>query len=363
MDIPFHKKDKTARVSMKYNSVATSKDVAMLAGVSQATVSRAFSNSANLAPETRMRVMEAANTLNYKPNALARSLVSTHSNIIGVVKGYTQNVMFSEMLSEIVYGLQQADKRVIYFEARQNESIDNLADKIMQYQIEGLILMYANLTSDLTLSCRQRDIPVLQMHRYSKTLRTNAVLPDNFRAAAEAAELFVKRGFRNFVYLGGEINSSSNMERQLGFLKKLGQYGFNNPVVWNGLYTYESGREAMRTLAPKLPLPCAILCGNDLMAFGAIDVLKYELGLRVGEDVALIGFDNTFMGQWPSYSLTTFAQPIEKMVQDGLSLLFANINDHQMAPVERRYPLVLIERETTGNYKKKEEINEICQRE
>lgn len=336
---------------MKLNNVATSKDVAMLAGVSQATVSRAFSNSANLAPETRMRVMEAANTLNYKPNALARSLVSTHSNIIGIVKGYSQNTVFAEMLSEVVYGLQRADKRVIYFEAEKNDSIDSLTDKIMQYQIEGLILMYANLTSDLTLSCRQRDIPVLQMHRYSKALRANAVLPDNARAAAEAATLFVERGFRNFVYMGGEINSSSNMERQLGFLKRLEHFGFNNPIVRNGLYTYESGRDTMRALATKLPLPCAILCGNDLMAFGAIDVLKYELGLRVGEDVALIGFDNSFIGEWPSYSLSSFAQPIAEMAQDGLTLLFANINDHSMAPVERRYPLVLIERGTTKQVK------------
>ena len=70
--------------------------------------------------------------------------------------------MFSELLSEIVYGLQRADKRVIYFESEENDSIDSLTDKILQYQIEGLILMYVNLTSELTESCRQRDIPVLQ---------------------------------------------------------------------------------------------------------------------------------------------------------------------------------------------------------
>ncbi len=333
---------------MNYPNVPTSKDVALLAGVSQATVSRAFSSSANLAPETLRRVMEAANALNYRPNALARSLVSTHSNIIGVVKGHTRNVMFSELLSEIVYGLQRADKRVIYFESEENDSIDSLTDKILQYQIEGLILMYVNLTSELTESCRQRDIPVLQMHRYSTGLRTNAVLPDNYQAAAEAAAFFVERGFRNFVYLGGEINSSSNMERQLGFLKRLKQLGFGSPIVRHGLYTYEFGQKAMRELAPALPLPCAILCGNDMIGCGAIDVLKYEYKLEIGKDVALIGFDNIFMGGLPPYSLSTFTQPIAEMARDGLALLFANIEDHKMAPVTRRYPLSFIERESTG---------------
>ena len=333
---------------MNYPNVPTSKDVALLAGVSQATVSRAFSSSANLAPDTLRRVMEAANALNYRPNALARSLVSTHSNIIGVVKGHTRNVMFSELLSEIVYGLQQADKRVIYFESEENDSIDSLTDKILQYQIEGLILMYVNLTSELTESCRQRDIPVLHMHRYSTGLKTNAVLPDNYRAAAEAATFFVERGFRNFVYLGGEINSSSNMERQLGFLKQLKKLGFCNPIVRQGLYTYEFGQEAMRELAPALSLPCAILCGNDMIGCGAIDVLKYEYQLEIGKDVALIGFDNIFMGGLPPYSLSTFTHPIAEMARDGLSLLFANIEDHKMAPVTRRYPLSFIERESTG---------------
>lgn len=332
---------------MEINKKATSKDVAVLAGVSQSTVSRAFSNEASISPETRKRVLDAAKMLNYQPNALARSLVLTRSNFIGIVKGYSQNTMFSEMLSEIVYGLQRADKRVIYFEAEKDKSIDDLTGKILEYQVEALITMYANLTSEITLYCRYHNIPVLQMHRYSKTIKTNAVLPDNYQAAADAATFFIKKGFKNFVYLAGELNSSSNMERQSGFIQQLNKHGFKNPIIWQGSYTYEAGVQAMRELAPTLPLPCAILCANDLIAFGAMDVLKYEYGLRIGKDVALIGFDNIFMGEWPSYSLTTFAQPASQMVKEGLELLFANIEDKNMVPEERRYPLTLIERGST----------------
>ena len=334
---------------MKVNKIATSKDVALLAGVSQATVSRAFSNHTNLTPETKKKVMDAARMLNYQPNALARGSVMAQSTFIAIVRGYSPNTMFAEMLSEIIAILQQADKRVIYFETGKNQPVDELTDKILRYQIEGLILMYADLTSELTLSCRQRDIPVVQIHRYSTTVKTNAVLPNNYQAAAEAASLFISRGYRNFVYLAGEINSSSNAERQLGFLKRLAQSGFQNPVIWHGEYTYESGAAAMRALAPTLQYPCAILCGNDLMAFGAIDVLKYEFNKQMGSDVAVIGFDNLDMGAWPSYSLTTFAQPSAQMVKDGIELLFANIEDPNMVQVEKRYPFQLIERGSTKN--------------
>lgn len=331
---------------MKFDKAPTSRDVAQLAGVSQSTVSRAFSPKANLAPETRKKVMEAAKVLNYQPNALARGLVMSQSDIIAVVKGYTQNSIFSDILSEIVYLLQQADKRVIYFEAKRNESIDDLASKIMRYQIQGLVLLYVNLTSDLTAYCKQRKIPVLQIHRHSTTVTANAVLPDNYKAAGEAAELFIRKGYKNFAYLAGSLNSSTNMERQIGFQTVLKEHGCSAPVILQGDYTYESGMEAMRRAAPDLKLPTAVLSSNDLMAYGAIDTSKYDFGLEIGKDVAVVGFDNLPMGQWPSYRLTSFAQPISQMAKEGIDLLFANMKDKSLIPVERRYPLTLIERDS-----------------
>ncbi len=330
----------------EFNKV-TSRDVALLAGVSQSTVSRVFSANPNLSIETRRKVMEAAKMLNYQPNAFARSLVLSRSNFIGIVKGYTRNTAFAEMLSEIVYLIQRSNRQIIYFESEKNQSIDDMMTQILQYQIEGLILLYANLSSELTLSCQRLNIPVLQVLRYSTSVKTNVVLPNNYKAAEDAAVLLIEKGFRNFVYLAGDINSSSNMERQFGFFRKLHEYGYPDPIILQGDYTYESGMAAVRASAKKMPLPCAILCANDLMAFGAIDALKYEFGLTIGKDVAIIGFDNIFMGEWPAYSLTSFSQPISLMAKDAVDLLFQNIQDKNMVPVERRYPLQLIERNST----------------
>lgn len=332
---------------MDYKKVPTSKDVALLAGVSQSTVSRAFSTHGNLAPETRKKVMDAAQMLNYQPNALASSLVKSNSDIIAVVKGYTSNWMFSDMLSELVYTLQQADKRVIYFEARENESVDELTMKVMRYPIQGLVLMYINLTSELTAYCKQRQIPVLQIHRHSISSVANAVLPDNYRAAGMAAELFLKKGYQNFVYLSGETNSSTNMERQMGFTKTLQVNGGVKPLVLQGDYTYETASKVVREHAPKIKESTAILCANDLMAFAAIDVLKYEYDFKIGEEVAVIGFDNLKMCSWPSYELTSFEQPLAQMTKEGIDVLLRNIEDKTMSPVEKRYLMTLIERKST----------------
>ncbi len=332
---------------MELKKVPTSKDVALLAGVSQSTVSRAFSTHANLAPETRKKVMDAAQMLNYQPNALASSLVKSNSDIIAVVKGYTTNWMFSDMLSELVYTLQQADKRVIYFEAREDESVDELALKVMRYPIQGLVLMYINLTSELTAYCKLREIPVLQIHRHSISSVANAVLPDNYRAASMAAELFVERGYENFVYLSGETNSSTNMERQMGFTKTLQAKGAAKPLVLQGDYTYETASRVVREYAPKMKKSTAILCANDLMAFATIDVLKYEYEFNIGEDVAVVGFDNLNMCTWPSYELTSFEQPLEQMAKEGIDVLLKNIEDKTLSPVEKRYSMTLIERKST----------------
>lgn len=327
---------------------STSKDVAAMAGVSQATVSRVFSsNTVSISPNTREKVIRAADYLDYQPNEFARSLVMSNSNIIGIVKGYSTNMIFNEMLSEALYILQRANKRVIYFESEKGQSMDKLIDQIFRYQVEGLILLYTEISSALVARCIQQNIPVLQVHRYSSTLPANAVLPDNVTAATQAAQLFVKRGFKNFLYIGGDAESSSNAERQIAFTKEIQNCGNSNLYIYNGDFSYQSGQKAIQVLYNQLAFPLAILCANDIMAFGAMDALRYQFGRMIGKDVVIIGFDNVETSSWPAYSLSSFSQPIKQMVTEGIDVLFKNILNRNMLPVEKRYRLVLIERDTT----------------
>lgn len=324
----------------------TSVDVARYVGVSQSTVSRAFSSSNKLSPETRERIMNAARELGYRPNAIARSLVSSNSKFIGIVKSSTTNPMFSELLSALMERLQQSEFNVIYYEVKKGQSIDDIISRILQFRVAGIILLYATLSSEITKVCQGMRIPVLQMLRYSNRARANFVAPANESGAALAVEHLYQKGYRNFAYITGEINSSSNLERQSGFLSKVAELGHEDSVVLQGDYTYESGCAAMKELVTRVKLPCGVLCGNDIMALGLIDEAK-SMNIRIPEDIGVIGFDNIFMGAWPVYQLTTLDQSTDELVQCGIDLLLKKIQNNDLTPEVHQFSFKLIERKST----------------
>lgn len=333
--------------ALKGGKHVTSVDVAKLAEVSQATVSRVFSASKNLSQKTRRKVLAAARELGYQPNAIARSLVSSRSNLIGIVKGYTQNPLFSLILTEFTHRIQDMGKQVLYFEAKRRQDIDDVMWNVLKYQVEGIILLYTALSSALTASCRQRDIPVLQMLRYSPGSNANIFVSDNHRAAGEAVSHLAERGFRKFVYIAGETNSSTNMERYAGMVCRLKEMGYSAPLVAEGDFTYDSGRKAMRKIAGKAKAPLGVFCATDMLALGVIDTARHDLKWRIPEDVGVVGFDDIYLANWPEYSLTTMRQPVAEMVRDGLKTLCLNIEDKSRRPVIRKYPCVLIKRGST----------------
>lgn len=328
------------------SKTVTSKDVAALAGVSQSTVSRAFSDESKLTFETRRRVLEAAEELGYRPNAIARGLISSKTGFIGVVKGPTYNPMFGDLLTSVTEQIQKTNHQIIYYEAGPNKTIDDILPRILQYRVEGIILLYANLSSQLTQTCQDMGIPVLQMLRYSTNVQANVVLPDNHQGAMLAADHLLQKGYKRFAYVTGELNSSSNMERQLGFITRLAENGVDKPTVILGDYTYESGFEAGKKLMRDVDGPLGILCANDLMGLGVIDAAK-ELKVRIPEDVGVIGFDNNFMSHWPVYQLTSLAQPIDDMARRGIEVLQENIQDPGRRTSVERYEFQLVERGST----------------
>ncbi len=329
------------------HKTVTSIDVAKRAGVSQSTVSRAFSCSGKLSPKTREAVIQAANELGYRPNAIARSLVSNQTKFIGIVKSATDNSMFSELLTFMVERLQKTEYQVIYYEVGHGQSIDDILSRVLQYRVEGIILLYANLSSEITRVCRNMGIPVLQMLRYSTNAQANVVSPANHAGAALAVEHLLEKGYRSFAYITGELNASSNMERQLGFLSRLAELGYNDPVVLQGDYTYESGCRAFPLLMEHSPkLPCGVLCANDLIAMGVIDTAR-AMNIRIPEDIGVMGFDNIFMSNWPAYQLTSLQNPTEELADRGIQLLIDKIQNNDFTPDILQLNFKLVERRST----------------
>ena len=326
--------------------VVTSRDVAEAAGVSQSTVSRAFSDQSKLSIKTRAHVLSVAKELGYHPNALARSLISARSGLIGIVKSPHQNVMFTELLSEITAQLQNTDYQVVYYEINPRQTIDEIVARILQYRMDGIILLDATLSNKITDSCHQMGIPVLQMQRYTTNVKTNLVLPDNREGTAMIVDHLIDEGYKHFAYISGNLTSSSNMDRQAGFIYRLEEKGFSLPVIAPGDYTYESGYRAMKQILPMLQTPCGVLCANDQMALGAIDAIR-ETDLSIPEDVGVVGYDDNFMAAWPPYQLTSLRQPIVEMARRGVEILLGNIEDPTLEPVTVTYPFEIIRRKST----------------
>lgn len=331
----------------EFRKPVTSTDVARLAGVSQSTVSRAFTASNKLSEATKERVFKAARELGYYPNAFARNLVSSHSNFIGIVKSTTTNPMFSELLTLLMERIQKSEYHVIYFEVGKGETVDDILPRILEFRVMGVILLYASLSSEITKVLRDLGIPVLQMQRYSTRAQANVVSPSNQSGAAMAVDHLWGKGYRNLAYITGEINSSSNLERQSGFLSRVTELGLIDPIVLQGDYTYESGCAAFRQLAEQAQRPCGVVCANDMMAMGVIDTAR-SMGFRVPQDFGVIGFDNNFMSNWPVYQLTSLEQPAEDLAQCGIDLLFKKIKKNDLTPESHQFDFHLVERQSTN---------------
>ena len=308
---------------MKSN--ATAHEVGRLAQVSQSAVSRTFTPGASVSEETRNKVLAAANTLGYRPNALARSLITRRSHIIALVMSYLENQFYPLVIEKLSQKLQKRGYHVLMFISDIDQA-DGVLAEILQYQVDGIVMASTMLSSDLAKSCADSGVPVILFNRVPDTsalarLSTSSVTSDNYRGGRMVAELLLERGHRKIAFLAGLENSSTNLERERGFNEVLQEAGVAVHSRAVGHYNFEHAQQATRQLFAGSDLPDAVFVANDHMAIAAMDVLRMELNLRVPQDVSVVGFDDVPQAAWGSYRLTTVVQSVEDMVDATVNLL------------------------------------------
>ncbi len=323
--------------AMKTN--VTSVDVARLAQVSQSAVSRSFTPGASVSQATRARVLDAALKLGYRPNAHARSLITGRSRIIGLVLSYLENLFYPMALQRLAERLQRDGYHVLLF-VNQNPNADELVTEILQYHVDGIVLAATTLSSALARNCADADIPVVLFNRVMadggarSTQSVSSVRGDNVAGGRAVAEFLVAGGHRRIAYIAGNEESSTNLERERGFREGLAAAGLHIWARASGDYDFVRARQAALTLfapppqpshpahpAQQLQRPDAVFVASDHMAFAVMDALRFDLGLRVPQDVSVVGFDNVPQADWGAYRLTTFEQPLEPMIEATVGLL------------------------------------------
>jgi DNA-binding LacI/PurR family transcriptional regulator len=297
--------------------------LARLAGVAASTVSRALKGDPRISEATRRRIEALAIERGYTPNALARTLSSGRSGLVGLALGPIDNPFYSELMQEAVSQAAARGLRLLLMSAGAGPVEDDTTQALLQYQVDGCLITSAQLSSRAAHICAAHNVPVVMVNRVPR-LHASAVACDNFQGGQELAGFLLQGGHRSFAIIRGNPDSSTSIERERGFAERLAAWGVAVDMRINGGSTYDGGFAAGRMFAemPAERRPDAIFAVADIMAMGLIDAFRIA-GLLVPDDVSVVGFDGIAAAARPVYGITTVTQPLASMVKRGLDLLAA----------------------------------------
>jgi DNA-binding LacI/PurR family transcriptional regulator len=307
----------------KNNSHPSAHDVARIALVSQAAVSRAFTPGASVSDATRARVFKAAQKLGYRPNLLARSLVMGRSSLVGIVMGNPKNPSFATALDALSTRLAKAGKHILIFTAeKENCAADVHVEDLLNFRIDALILISANMSPALAERCRSAGIRVIHFNRVVRSAQgTSTVTGANRIGARAIAEHLLQQGYRQPAYMANFRGSKTNRERESGFINYVTSQGLPAPQCILGHFQRNGAMVAARSLLSQSRRPDAIFCATDYMAIATIEVARFEFGIDVGRELGVAGFDDIDQASWPSFDLTTYSHPIDKMADKAVEML------------------------------------------
>jgi DNA-binding LacI/PurR family transcriptional regulator len=330
---------------MKRARATTSRDVAARAGVSQASVSRAFTPGGRISAELRERIRKAAEELDYIPNSIARSLTRARTDTVALIIGDTDNPFYIHVLRAFLAALQARGQQALTFTVAPGATSDDAIAQVLRFRVDGIILTAAQVSTRMVSLCADRGIPIVLFNRYIPGAALPVVRCDNFGGGQQMAGVLLGAGARRLVLMRGDPLGTTSQDRANGFLEGLA--GVSGVAVreLTGGSTYQGALDAFEAgFGAGEPLPEAVFAVNDIMAMAVIDALRHRLGRRVPEDVMVAGFDNVPEGARLPYRLTTLDQPVGVMVEEALALLAAQMQGG--AAEERLVPSRLVWRET-----------------
>lgn len=323
----------------------TLKDVALRAGVSRSAVSRTFTQGASVSPRTRAKVEKAAAELGYSPNALASSLTTGRTKLIGLVSNNFRNPLFLEVFDGFTRSLQERGLRPLLVNLTDETDPENSLRLLRQYSVDGVIVASSTLPADFALAFHDAGIPVVHSFgRATAAPKVHVVGIDNVACGRMAARALLERGYRRLGFLGGPRHATSTIDRQQGFVAEATAAGAELTQSHAAAYSFDAGRAAMLALLPDLQAE-AWFCGDDVLSLGALSALA-EAGLDVPGDVGVIGLNDMEMAGWESVNLTTIRQPVREIVESSIALVVDAIEDPARPPEARLFDCEVIARGT-----------------
>ncbi len=324
----------------------TLKDVALKAGVSRSAVSRTFTPGASVSDQTRRKVERAAKDLGYKPNALASSLTTGRTKLVGLVANNFRNPYFLEVFDLFTRGLQERGLRPLLVNLSGETDPSNSVELLRQYSVDGVIVASSTLDPAFAKAFRDANMPVVHSFgRFDPASEVHVVGVDNVECGRMAARDLLSRGYKKIAFLGGPEDASSTQDRLIGFTEVM----LTAPEVdfvysFASEYSFEAGRVQM---AKELMLGNAeaYFCGDDVLSIGALSAIQ-SAGLNVPQDIGLLGFNDMEMAGWDNIDLTTIHQPAVEIIESSIDLVVGMLDDAARYPETRLFPCRLVDRGT-----------------
>lgn len=327
----------------------TISEVAKKAGVSSSTVSHVINNTRFVSPETRKRVEMVIEELGYRPNILARSLRVGETKTIGLILPDSANPFFAESGRQLEEAAFQRGYSLILCNTDGDLAKEKCyTEVLLNKQVDGIIFMATGDDMQSLQELVSRQLPVVVVDRFMDKMELDEVVTDNLQSGYLATSYLITNGHRRIAIIRGPSNITPSAQRVTGYHQALSEA--NLPIVPDleatGDFHVESGYFAAQKLLHQKEPPTAIFACNDLMAIGALRAI-HEAGLRVPEDISLIGHDDIEMASYIRPTLTTIAQPITQLAETAIKWLVERIELPSLPPRQTVLANRLVERQST----------------
>ncbi|WZY34219.1 LacI family DNA-binding transcriptional regulator [Bacillus sp. FSL W8-1122] len=307
----------------------TIKDVAKEAGVSIATVSRVLNNGIGYSIKTKQHVLKTIEEMGYSPNAIARGLINKQSNTIGVLFPEISGLVSAEILQGIEEAAHARGKSIVICNtASSGHKTKEYLKLLQEKQVDGILFASQLLTLEYVAIVRKMGVPVVTVSAYSEDPTIPAVQVDNETAAYDAVCYFIQQGHTEIGMISGNPSDLlAGAPRMAGYKRALKEAGIAyvpTKVAWDKGFYFEDGQKAFQRLYTDHPNLTAIFSASDELAIGAMSAATAK-GLRIPEDLSVIGFDGTKLAKMAVPPLTTVSQHFFSMGKTAANLLFDSI--------------------------------------
>ncbi|WON76848.1 DNA-binding transcriptional regulator CytR [Serratia sp. UGAL515B_01] len=331
-------------------SMTTMKDVAEMAGVSTATVSRALMNPEKVSTPTRQKVEQAVLAVGYSPHALSRSVKRNESRTILVIVPNICDPFFADVIQGIEQTAAQHGYLVLIGDcAQQHQQERTFVNLIITKQIDGMLLLGSNLPFDASKE-EQRNLPPMVMaNEFAPELELPTVHIDNLTAAFEAVNYLQQLGHKRIACVAGPENMPLSHYRLQGYIQALRRNGIDieSSYITRCDFSYEAGAKALASLMALPKPPTAVFCHSDTIAIGVLSQAK-KMGFRIPQDLSIVGFDDIKLTQYCDPPLTTVAQPRFQIGQQAMLLLLEQLHGQVVNNGSRLLDSELIIRDSTS---------------